>query len=73
MSWLALIRSRLARWLAALAAVILAILAIRRDAAQDAVRDMEEDDRENADRIRRDVELDLPDRVRQYDGHGWRD
>lgn len=72
-TWVALIRSRLARWLAALGAVVLAVLAIRADAKRDARRDMEEEDREAANDIRDRVERDLPDRLRQYEGHGFRD
>lgn len=73
MSWIALLRSRLARWLALLAAVVLAVFAIRRDAKRDAIRDMEEDDHENAADLRDRVERDLPERLRQYASHGFRD
>lgn len=73
MSWITLLRSKLARWLAVLAAVVLAVFAIRRDAKRDAIRNMEEDDHENAADLRDRVERDLPERLRRYEGNGFRD
>lgn len=73
MTWFLLLRSRVFQALAALAGIVLAILAIRRDAANDALRKHREADNENADRIRDDVERNLSDRLREYDERGYRD
>jgi Ni/Co efflux regulator RcnB len=73
MTWLLLMRSRLVQAIAALAGIALAILAIRRDAANDALRKHKEADNENADRIRDNVERNLDDRMHDYNERGYRD
>lgn len=71
--WLTLLQSRFARYAALALAALGVILAIRRDATKDALRDAEDKDHENADSIRRNVERDLDQRVRDYEGRGFRD
>jgi hypothetical protein len=73
MTWLLLIRSKIVQALAILAGIALAILAIRRDASNDALQQQKEADNENADRIRDDVERKLDDRMRDYHERGYRD
>jgi hypothetical protein len=72
-----LLGTRLGRTLSAAVAGLLLLLGFiaqqRRDAAQDALSEAQEDDHEHAESIRRAVERDLPDRVREYEGHGYRD
>jgi hypothetical protein len=75
--WAAILSSRPARWLAGGLAALLGILGIiahqRRDAAQDALTEAENEDYENADDIRRRVERDLASELRKYDSAGFRD
>lgn len=73
MSWLVLIRSRMARYVALAFAVVLTVLAIRRDGAKDALQDARERDHENADAMRRNVERNLDQRMRDYKNRGFRD
>jgi hypothetical protein len=72
-----LLGSRLGRGLglagAALAALLAVIIHQRRDAVQDDRHKAREADNENANDIRNTVERDLPNRVREYEGHGFRD
>lgn len=73
MTWLLLLRSRIAQALAAVALFVLAILAIRRDAANDALQKHREADNENANRIRDAVERELDDKLHKYNERGYRD
>jgi hypothetical protein len=65
------------RWLGAALVALLAFAGIiaqqRHDAAQDERREAENDDYENAADIRNRVERNLDDRVREFDGSGFRD
>jgi len=45
----------------------------RRDAARDATQRLKDKDQENATAIRDRVERDLPDKLREYEGRGFRD
>jgi hypothetical protein len=63
----------MARYAALTFAVVLAVLAIRRDGAKDALQAAREKDREKADGIRRAVERDLDQRMRDYKDRGFRD
>jgi hypothetical protein len=75
LSWL--LGSRLGRGLGMAVAAVVAFAGIiahqRRDAVQDDRHKAREADNENATDIRNAVERDLPSRVREYDGHGFRD
>lgn len=73
MIWFGLIRSKVAQWAAAFVVFVAAVLAIRRSGANDALREAKEEDYENADSIRRNVERSLDQRVRDYEGRGFRD
>lgn len=73
MTWLLLLRSRVAQALAAVALFVLAILAIRREAANDALQKHREADNENANRIRDAVERELDDKLHEYNERGYRD
>jgi hypothetical protein len=72
-----LLSSRLGRGLGMAVAAVVAFAGIiahqRRDAVQDDRHKAREADNENATDIRNSVERDLPDRVRQFENHGWRD
>jgi hypothetical protein len=72
-----LLGSRLGRGLGVAVAAAVAFAGIiihqRRDAVQDDRHKAREADNENATDIRNSVERDLSDRVREYDGHGFRD
>jgi hypothetical protein len=75
LSWL--LGSRLGRGLGMAVAAVAAFAGViahqRRDAVQDDRHKAREADNENANDIRNSVERDLPDRVRQFENHGWRD
>jgi hypothetical protein len=73
MSWLAIIKSRAARYVALALALAWAALRFRQGGAKDTLRDIKEKDHENADTIRRGVERDLDQRMRKYEGRGFRD
>ena len=49
------------------------IMAVRRDAAKDALAQAELDDHENAADIRDRTERNLADELRKHDDDGWRD
>ena len=72
-----LLGSRLGRGLGLAVAAVVAFAGIiahqRRDAVQDDRHKAKEADNENANDIRNTVERDLPDRVRQFEDHGFRD
>jgi hypothetical protein len=63
----------MARYAALALAIVLGVLAIRRDGAKDALRDARDRDHEKADAMRRAVERDLDQRVRDYKDRGFRD
>lgn len=73
MIWLSAIRSKFGQLLAAFVVFLVAAFAIRRNGASDALREAQEKDYENADSIRRNVERSLDQRVRDYEGRGFRD
>jgi hypothetical protein len=72
-----LLGSRLGRGLGLAVAAVVTFAGViahqRRDAVQDDRHKAREADNENANDIRNTVERDLPNRVREYEGHGFRD
>lgn len=73
MSWLAIIKSRTARYAALALGLVWAALRFRQGGAKDMLQDIREQDYENADSMRRGVERDLDERMRKYEGRGFRD
>jgi len=77
MSWLVLLKSKLARWALGAAAIALTVMSaiglIRRNERERFRRDQQEQDYENADSIRRNVERDRDERMRDYEDRGFRD
>ncbi len=62
-------------WIYGIAAAIgvFAMAWFYRTGKRNAVQDLMEEDYENAQDIRRRVSVDRADRLREYDGAGWRD
>ena len=73
----AILSSRPVRWILGAGAAVLAflgiIMAARRDAAKDAITQVELDDHENAADIRARTDRNLADELRKHDDAGWRD
>lgn len=75
--WAAILSSRPVRWLAgavlAVAGAVALVATLVDNAVENDRTERENDDYKNADDIRNRVESDLPQRVREMDGRGYRD
>jgi len=67
--------SKIKLWFYGIGAAVLTTIAalIYQKGKKDAINDVEDDDYENAEDIRRRVSVDRADRVRKLDDAGWRD
>lgn len=73
MIWVSALRSRIAQWAAAFLVFVAAVTAVWRNGKQSGMDHARDKDFENADKIRRNVERSLDQRVRDYEGRGFRD
>lgn len=73
MIWIAIIKNRMAQIAAAVAIVGATLWSVWQDGKRRAAKEAELDDYENADSIRDSVDRNLAQRVRDYEGRGFRD